>query len=201
MAFHDVVFPARLAFGARGGPQWRTDVVRLAAGHEKRNARWSRPRRAYDVGTGVKSLADLAELVAFFEARGGRLHAFRFADPLDSSSAVPGAEPAPNDQPFGTGDGATTVFQLRKGARDITKPRTGAVRVAVDGAEVAPSAFSVDALTGLVTFAVAPSDGAALAAGFRFDVPVRFDTDTLQVSLESFRAGEVPAIALVEVFE
>ena len=56
-----------------------------------------------------------------------------------------------------------------------------------------------DVATGLVTFASAPADGAAITAGFEFDVPVRFDTDSLLVNLANFQAGEVPSLPLVEV--
>ncbi len=77
----------------------------------------------------------------------------------------------------------------------------GTVVVAVAGAEVPDTEFSVDALTGVVTFDVAPADGAAVTAGFLFDVPVRFDIDRLEVELTSFDAAEVPAIPLIEVHE
>jgi uncharacterized protein (TIGR02217 family) len=53
--------------------------------------------------------------------------------------------------------------------------------------------------TGLVTFATPPGPGEAVTAGFEFDVPVRFDTDTIQVSVDAFQAGEVPAVPIVEL--
>jgi uncharacterized protein (TIGR02217 family) len=52
----------------------------------------------------------------------------------------------------------------------------GTVRIALDGVELA-SGWSVDATTGIVTFAAAPGAGVAITAGFEFDVPVRFDSD------------------------
>jgi uncharacterized protein (TIGR02217 family) len=70
------------------------------------------------------------------------------------------------------------------------------VRVAVAGVELT-TGFSVDATTGLVTFASAPTG--ALTAGFEFDTPVRFDTDQLSINLATFAAGEIPSIPLVEV--
>ena len=36
-------------------------------------------------------------------------------------------------------------------------------------------------------------------AGFLFDVPVRFDTDYLEVDLSAFAAGAIPKIPLVEI--
>jgi uncharacterized protein (TIGR02217 family) len=50
-----------------------------------------------------------------------------------------------------------------------------------------------------VTFAAAPADGAALTAGYFFDTPVRFDTDTLSVNLASVAAGELASIPLAEI--
>lgn len=204
-AFHEVTFPLDIALGASGGPERRTDVVLLGSGREERNARWAHSRRRYDAGYGVKSLAGLQTAVAFFEERRGRLHGFRFRDRLDHSSAQPGAAPSPTDQEIGTGDGGTLVFQLAKtyGAgvsayrRPVEKPVAGSVRIAVGGVET--MAFTVDAGTGLVTLSSAPAASSAVTAGFLFDVPVRFDTDRLEVNLTSFAAGEIPSIPLIEI--
>ena len=204
MAFHAIRFPLDVALGARGGPERRTDVVTLANGHEQRNGRWHQSRRRYNAGYGVKSRADMAAVLAFFEERRGRLHGFLWRDGLDYSSG--GASPTPTDQAIGTGDGVRSEFQLSKtyGAlfapyvRVIRKPVGGSVRVAVAGGELT-GGFSVDAETGLVRLAVAPPEGAAVTAGFLFDVPVRFDSDRLDVELTSFDAAEAPSIPLVEI--
>jgi len=202
MSFHDVVFPSRLAFGASGGPERQVEIVRLASGLEQRNARWSRARRAYTISTGIKSFADLHKLLEFFEDRGGPLHGFRFLDPVDHASAPPGEATAPTDRQIGTGDGAATEFQLKLGNdRPVTKPVDGTVRVALDGVELFEPAFAVDLLTGIVTLAEAPDEGATVTAGFEFHVPVRFDTAQLSLTQTAFEAGEIPDIRLVEVFE
>ncbi|MCB1420196.1 MAG: TIGR02217 family protein, partial [Notoacmeibacter sp.] len=109
-AFHDVRFPVSLGFGATGGPERRNEIVTLTSGREKRNQRLAHARRRYDAGTGMRSLEDLQLLAAFFEARRGSLHAFRFRDPFDWSSAAPGQLPGVLDQQIGTGDGARTEF-------------------------------------------------------------------------------------------
>ena len=204
MAFHPIRFPLDVALGARGGPERKTDVVTLAGGGEQRNGRWQHSRRRYNAGYGVKSRADMAAVLAFFEERRGRLHGFLWRDGLDFSSG--GAAPTALDQPIGTGDGARTAFQLAKryGAsfdpylRPITRPVSGSVRIAVAGVELL-SGWTVDVATGVVGFSVAPADGAAVTAGFLFDVPVRFDTDRLDVELTSFDGAEAPSIPLVEI--
>lgn len=208
MAFHDIRFPASLSFGALGGPERRTEIVTLASGHEERNTPWEHSRRRYDAGMGLRSLDDLETLIAFFEARRGRLHAFRWKDWADWKSSAPSQATASTDQVLGEGNGVKTAFQLRKryrsGAqeywRPIQKPVSGTVTVAVaDDPKVEGVDFTVAADTGIVTFAVPPDIGATVTAGFEFDVPVRFDTDRIAVSLASYKAGEVPDVPVVEV--
>ena len=199
MAFHNVRFPLDVALGARGGPERATDIVTLASGREERNSRWAQSRRRYNAGYGVKSRADMQAVLAFFEERRGRFHSFLWRDALDHSSNGP--------QPLGTGDGVAVAFQLSKtyGAsfdpyvRPITKPVAETVVVTVDG--VATTAFAVSDTTGIVTFDDPPVEGAVLLAEFEFDVPVRFDTDRLDIELSSFDAADAPSIPLIEVRE
>ena len=206
MSFHEVRLPARLAFGSSGGVERRTEVVTLASGFERRSTPWAHGRRRWLIGAGVRSLDDMAELTAFFEARRGRLHGFRFKDFADFKSCAPSATTAAGDQVLGTSDGLRSAFQLVKrygdGAdavvREIRKPVAGSVRVAVSGTELAADRFEADPATGVVTLAQAPAAGAAVTAGFAFDCPVRFDTDRLDVTLEGFDAGRVTAVPLVE---
>ena len=206
MSFHEVRLPARLAFGSTGGVERRTEVVTLASGFERRSSPWAHGRRRWLIGAGVRSLDDMAELTAFFEARRGRLHGFRFRDFADWKSCAPGAAIAATDQVVGTGDGVRTAFRLVKrygdGAeavvREIAKPVERSVRVAVASVELAEG-FAADAATGVVTFDVAPAAGAVVTAGFAFDCAVRFDTDRLDVTLEGFEAGRAAAAPLVEI--
>jgi len=208
-AFHEILFPLDIALRSAGGPQRRTELVTFGSGREQRNARWADSRRRYDAGYGVKTLQALQEVVAFFEERRGQLYGFRWRDRLDHASSAPGAPVSPLDQGIGIGDGITATFQLVKiyGAgfapyvREIAKPVAGSVRVAVAGSEVGGSAFSCDATRGVVTFLPGhiPAAGAAVTAGFSFDVPVRFDTDYLEVDLSAFAAGAIPKIPLLEI--
>jgi uncharacterized protein (TIGR02217 family) len=204
--FHEVSFPLAIAFHSTGGPARRTEIVTLGSGHEERNAVWAASKRRYDVGSGLRSLDDLSALVAFFEARRGRLYGFRFKDFADCKSCAPAATPAATDQALGTGDGETTQFLLQKiysdlggsYVRSIVKPVAGSIVIAVNGAVLAEG-WSVDDTTGLVSFDTAPADGAVLTAGFLFDTPVRFDTDMLSINLASFAAGEMASIPLTEI--
>ena len=208
-SFHEILFPLDIALKSAAGPQRRTDIVTLGSGAEERNARWANSRRRYDAGYGVKTYQELSEVVAFFEERRGRLYGFRWRDRLDHASAASDTV-APTDQVIGVGDGTTATFQLIKTygslyspyQRPIAKPVDGSVRVAVAGTEAEEGTdFNVDTTTGLVTFLAGhiPASGASVTAGFLFDVPVRFDTDYLEVDLSAFAAGAIPKIPLIEI--
>ncbi len=207
MAFDAVRFPTTISRGATGGPERRTDVVTTASGREERNSRWVNSRRRYNAGFGVKSLNDIQQVVAFFEERRGRLHAFRWKDHVDFKSCAASAIPSANDQTLGVGEGTTASFQLIKkygsGLRDyarvIAAPVAGTILVAVNG--VASSFFTVNLQTGILTFTAGhiPTLGQIISAGFEFDVPVRFDSDQLTINIANFQAGEIPDINLIEV--
>jgi uncharacterized protein (TIGR02217 family) len=208
--FHDVLFPLGVSFGATGGPERRNEIVQLTSGREKRNARFSQSRRYYDAGSGVRSLEDLYDVLAFFEARRGSLNAFRFRDPFDMKSCRPSETLSALDQTLGVGDGQRASFPLVKNygdppdayARLIRKPAAGTLLVAVAGTETSdPADFTFDDETGSIVFAASaiPPAGAAVTAGYVFDVPVRFDAERIEISLTAFKAGQIPSIPLVEV--
>lgn len=156
----------------------------------------------------MQSQADIATLVAFYEARRGMLHGFRWRDWADYSSAVPGQQADYQDQLIATADGATYTFQLTKTygqgtdayVRPITKPVPGTVSIGVTGdpLEEGPD-FTVDHATGLVTLTDLPVAGALITAGFEFDVPVRFDTDRLDVALDAPGTAQIPDVPVVEL--
>lgn len=209
MAFHDVRFPSAVSIGASGGPERRTEIVVLGSGHEERNSRWADSKRSYNGGYGIKSIDDLHAVIAFFEERRGRLHGFRWKDWTDYKSCAPGETPTALDQEIGIGDGVTGAFQLIKTygvtyapwTRTIQLPVAGSVLVAVDGAPQDPENFLVSLTTGLVTFLpeYIPAVDAAVTAGFQFDVPVRFDSDQLEINLSEMEAGSIPHIPIVEI--
>ena len=210
MAFHDVRFPTAISRGAHGGPERRTDVVVLGSGAEERNARWADSRRSYNAGYGAKSLNDLHAVIAFFEERRGRLHGFRWRDPSDCKSCPPEDAPTALDQPIGTGDGATpssssarpTAAPSIRGRAPSTSRSPAPCRSRSPARSQTPGTdYTLDADTGLVTFLPGhvPAAGAAITAGFEFDVPVRFDTDKLEINLQGFRHGAIPSIPIVEI--
>lgn len=208
MAFHEIRFPANLSFGSVGGPERRTEVVTLSNGYEERNTPWAQSRRRYEAGAGLRTLDDIEALIAFFEARNGRMHGFRWKDWTDFKSCPPSQRVSATDQVIGTGDGYRTEFQLQKTyrsgeqtyVRQIDKPVAGTVVAAIAlDPKVEGQEFTVDLKTGILTFAVPPDIGVSVYAGFEFDVPVRFDTDQIMTSVSSFQAGQVPDVPVIEV--
>ena len=195
--FAEVQFPPDISYGSSGGPEYTTDLVISTSGYEQRNVNWSQARLRYNVAKGVKNAAQLANLIAFFRARKGRAHAFRFKDWSDYKAT---------GETLGTGDGSSTQFQLVKRyvsggvqeTRAITKPVAGTVQV-YRNAVLQTSGLSVNASTGVVTFTTAPANGVLVTASFEFDVPVRFDTDRLEATLDSFGTHSWADIPLVEV--
>jgi uncharacterized protein (TIGR02217 family) len=202
-AFDDVRFPIALGREASVEPAFSTAIATTAGGSEQRNAEWADARLRFDAGPGVRGVDDLHALIAFFRARRGAAVGFRFEDPFDNSSNGMTGDPQPTDQAIGTGDGARTDFALVKhyGAQErrITRPVAGSARVAVDGVERA-SGWTLGG-KGVVSFAEPPAEGAAVTAGFRFDVPVRFAEDRLSVSRATFAAGDIPSVPLIEIRE
>ena len=157
---------------------------------------------------GIRRADDLAAVVAFFEARNGRLFGFRYKDWADYKSSLPSQAITATDQQIGIGigTGSLKTFQLSKrytsGAqtwvRTIAKPVAGTVRVALGTVEQT-SGWTLDASTGVVTFTSAPSNGVIVRAGFEYDVPVRFDTDMMDVTLDIERLGSITSIPLLEI--
>ena len=202
--FDDVLFPIEIGQEASVAPNFSTNVVTSASGFEARNVNWAQARLRFDAGPGVRGDAELEALLSFFRARRGPGAAFRFRDPYDNSSSGMTGVPAATDQPLGTGDGSADGFALLKAygtgeQRRITRPVEGTVRVAVDGTELASGWTLED--QGIIRFDVPPAAGAAVSAGFLFDVPVRFANDQIEVNRSTFLAGEAPSVPLIEVRE
>ncbi len=199
MAFHDVSFAVRLPFGLTVTSRRTVDIVALASGHETRNARTAHPLRRFTIPVGPRPLAEIRAILSFFEARGGPLHAFRFRDPVEHTTAGDGV-PTALDVTIGTGDGFVANFQLATpSGRPITKPVATSALVSVDGLVLEPALYEVDPLTGLVTLDQPPAHGAIVRSGCIYDLPVRFENETLTVARADAGTGEIDDLSLVEV--
>jgi uncharacterized protein (TIGR02217 family) len=205
-AFDDIDFPLAISREAESTSRFSTQIFRSVSGHETRNSLWADASLSFDIGPGIRSEADCAELLRFFRARRGPARGFRLRDPLDCSSAADNGPPQHNDQLIGEGDGVRAEFPLIKHYGDlpdaqqrrITRPVAGTVSVSVGGS--ASGDWTLQA-GGIIRFAEPPAPGAAVRAGFLFDVPVRFAQDELTLSAVTFAAGEAVSVQLIEIRE
>jgi len=201
MAFHDVRLPTAVELGAQGGPNFKTTVISLSGGNEKRNIDWVNTRGSWDIGYGLQAIEDRYAVRDFFFARQGRAHSFRFKDHADFE--IPDGMAAPQD--LEDGDGADTTFQIVKKYtsggvtfnRTILKPIESTVRMFLDSIET--SAFSVDDTTGIVTMDAPPGNGVMVGVICEYDVPVRFDTDQLLQAMLLPDFVGIPDISIIEV--
>jgi uncharacterized protein (TIGR02217 family) len=204
MAFHNVRFPEDISYGSRGGPKFKTTVLELASGYERRNQDWSVVKAEYDVTHGIKEPEQMVALRDFFYGRRGAAHSFRFKDWSDYQI---------QDQNIGQGDGTNRVFQIIKSYEDtgpnqydrtITKPVQGTLSGLLVGgvAKVEGTDFDIDYSTGVLTFkpTKAPADGAMIIiTDLEFDVHARFDTDHLDASHDYFNIQTWESIPVVEI--
>lgn len=196
--FHDVRFPDDISWGATGGPRYSTTVVMSDSGHEQRNINWAEARMKWNVSHGIKSDEQVKALIEFFRARKGKAYGFRFKDWSDYVA---------ESQPIAKISGETNQYQLRKQYTDagrtevrfITKPVQGTLTL-YDGSTLLtrPDDYSINWNTGVIT-TVADPGPTTLTATFEFDVPVRFDTDEMDLSLDFYNAANWNNITVVEL--
>lgn len=181
-------------FPCISSPRWSTDLQQVDSGAERANQRWESPLHTFILPNAIREHVTYEAIHNHWMAMRGPLQTFPFRDPLDFASAAlvqPNFVPtlSRTDQPLGTGDGVTRTFQLVKQytrgvqtyTRTVAHPVVSTVIVGFDGFDpetLSPSfPWTVDRLTGLVTFVDAPGPGVVLTAGFLYDVEVRFDSD------------------------
>jgi uncharacterized protein (TIGR02217 family) len=208
MSFYEIRFPEDISSGSKGGPGFSTNVVTLDSGHEKRRIIWPLPRYSYDVVFGVKKPEQMEELIEFFYYMRGKAYGFRFKDPLDHKSCPVKEDAAADDQILvASATGGETTIQLIKtystlvGSIDrvINKPVEGTVVLEKNSTPLTETVdYTVDHATGIVTLVVPLVATDEVTGGFEFDVPCRFDTDDLDISLNSALVGDttIPVIEL-----
>lgn len=200
MGFHNARLPDDVERGAQGGPGFKTTVVTLKSGSEKRNQDWSQSRGSWDLSYGMQHKVDFMAVLRFFYARKGRAFGFRFKDWSDFEV---------ERQTFATTDGADNTYQLTNTYEDddgysyvrtITKPVLGTVSVWRNNILLtSPTQYTLDYNTGIVTLASAGLAGHALEWEGEFDVPVRFDRDNFDITLQHFDAGAIPSFQVLEL--
>jgi uncharacterized protein (TIGR02217 family) len=205
MSFDEVRLPDDIDYGFTGGPRYSTKVLIGFSGYEQRVANWSKARLRYSLSKSVQDQAAVDVILAFFNARQGKARGFRFKDWGDYKIT---------NQTIGTGTGALLTFQIYKRYtsggvnydRTIKKIVSGTVSVTVNGVAKIEGAnpggdFQVNYNTGLITFNAgkAPPNTQPVNVTCEFDVPVRFDTDDLDITADAYDNFSISSLPLIEV--
>jgi len=215
VSFHEVQFPPDISVGAVGGPEFKTTILTLGSGEEKRNIEWSMTRFQGNIGTGLRSRVDFEEFQSFFYARYGRAYGFRFKDWSDytiENQSFVCSGPA-GRIPVTVGN---TKFQIYKeydsGGFAFIRPILKPVEVPADGTEavtvngtpviqgVGAGKYQVDRATGILTFGTGLTNGDTVEIVYmEFDIPVRFDIDKLDMNMAAYEVGEWLNIPILEL--
>jgi uncharacterized protein (TIGR02217 family) len=167
---------AGIGYPVKRTPIWSTIKQQSISGLRTRLALWTYPSWAYDLPYSVlraDSTAEWQTLAGFYNQMRGPAGVFQFNDPNDDAVTA---------QPFGTGDGTTTVFQLVRTLGAFTEPVFNPISIAAFVAGV-PTSISPGS-HGLVVFASPPASGAALTWTGTYSWVCRFDDD--QVEFQNF---------------
>ncbi len=201
--------PPEIESGATGGPEFATIIQEAVSGREQRIKQWAKCRAKYDIGYSIldstNPTGSYRAVVALFYGHNGQFSPFRFKDWNDYQAT---------DANFGTGNGVATTFQLSKtyDPQKILLGTTGSLTytreiyllsntpvIKVNGSTMTVVTDYTISATGLVTFVVAPTNGHALTWTGEFDIPVRFNTDYLPITMNEVLLATFGGISLREV--
>lgn len=173
----NAVFPdlPGLEIKVKKTPIWNTRVQTAVSGKELRASLYSTP--LYELALSYSVLragaeAELQNVVGFFNARKGKFDSFLYSDPLDSSVV---------GQSFGVGNGTTKDFQLVRAFGGNAEPvmnLNGAPTIKVNGVTKTLGVDYTINSYGMVTFVVAPANGAELTWDGAYFYRVRFKQDS-----------------------
>lgn len=197
MSFLEIRFPESISFNSSTILEFNTTIVQSKNGCEQRNINWNTNKMKFNIINGIKTKKELKELINFFKNVKGCAYGFRFKDWSDYEG---------KKEYVGLGDGATKKFQLIKTYkindnilcyRKITKPVISTIKIFIDNVET--NNFDIDLTTGIITFNSAPKNNSKIQADFEFDVPVRFNNDIIEITMNSINSGNVKELELIEI--
>lgn len=191
-----------------GGPTYQNVIQESISGVEQRVQVWAKCRGEWDISYTILGADEMEStfraVVAMFRAHFGNLHPFPFKDWGDYQL---------DDELIGVGDGSDTTFQIikvydpsqillstpgvRTYVREIYLPRPGLV-VKVNGVTQTLTTHYTIA-NGVITFVSAPASGHAITVTGEFDVPVRFNTAKLDLTINENNIAEIGSLPIREV--
>lgn len=197
MSFLEIRFPESISFKSSSILEFNTSIFKSKNGSEQRNINWNYNKMKFNIINGIKKKEELDELITFFRNVKGRAYGFRFKDWTDYKA---------KKQYLGNGDNIKKQFQLIKSYkinnniiyyRKILKPVISTVKILIN--DIENKDFNIDLTTGLITFNIPPESNSIIKADFEFDVPVRFDNDIIEISMNSINSGIIKEINLIEI--
>lgn len=187
------------SFGWNGGPEFRTTIVEMANGRERRNGAWAHARHRYTLPFANIGPDEYRAIRQMFEVCRGALHSFLYRDPLDSIA---------ENEAIGIGDGETSTFQFTKNSiiegvvyqRLVTAfTESDDVSVFVDGSEA--SGISMDRDRGILVFPSPPAEGSIITWSGSFALWVRFANDWLPFSVDNRNSEHLFATGSFDLIE
>ena len=187
MAWMNVPFPPRLAYGLECDPEWEVRIASTIAGFESRNLNWSNARHRYDASFAIRSATDHQEIREHFHMARGPFHSWPLLDPLDHDVLVTQGVAIDSEESsdmafqlqkkYGTGD-----FAYR---RKITRPLPGVLVYLSGVLKTEGVDYTLDDDTGLLTYLDTDAVAADITWSGQFYVPCRYDTMRLPVRLQT----------------
>lgn len=205
----NLIFPRLRGVGwdTKIAPQWDTGRSPAKSGREVTIQYRSQPRTkitlqfeflrdsdpvAADDGSVVYT--DFDTMLGFFNQHGGAAQSFYF----QGVNGIDLAKYSLIEETIGTGDGATTDFQLQRdvgGWQEFIYYPQGTPVLYVDGVETG----ATDQGKGVFRFASAPANGALVTADFTFAYRCRFDEDAIEFSNFSAYFWDCQTVPLITV--
>ena len=202
-----LIFPALpgLAWNVTKTPTFQTRIQRAVSGRELRALDYPYPLWQFTLvfdflrDNPAAGFDELRTLMGFFMLCQGAFGTFLFQDPSDDRVS---------GQQIGTGDTLRTVFQLQRTMGE-TLPGGGFLEpilapnvvsaVYFNGIVQDPAGYSVDPMTGLVTFNVAPGNGLIITADYSYYFRCRFIDDSYAFENFMFQLWQLKKLTFISV--
>ena len=182
MIFSEETLNLGIAYGTTATITTSTAIVENFSGSETRSINWMQPLLKFNIGQKGCLNQELQQFIAFHEARKGTYQGFRFKDWSDYQfNQVITLNTNKQAQLFKT----YTVESLSV-KRPLIKIVTGTVSVFVNNILVTEG-WTLNYNTGVITFNEIPA-GTIQVSG-EFDVPVRFESDKIDLRFEAYESG------------
>lgn len=205
--FDEVRFPEDVSYGSSGGPVFKTQIFEAYRGGEKRNIDWASPLMEFDVAYGIRTDDQMARVIDFFNARQGKLRGFRYKnwanyqivnDNIAVGNGVSNRLPIIRTYGFPATQTYKRLYKIVPGS--VVGVRI-ASEILTEGED-----YIIDYNSGEIVFSTdrIPGEGVPIkVTNLEFDEPVRFDTDNIQIVIDSYNnnsIGQLPLVGIRDTF-